>query len=80
MALSTPLAPPDSFETALSELDTLVQTLEAGKLPLEGSLAGYQRGVELIRYCEQKLSSAEQQIKMLESGLLQDFSTTDSDD
>lgn len=64
---------PDSFESAISELESLVQSLEGGKLSLEAALEGYQRGTELIRYCQQTLGQAEQKIQVLEAGLLQDF-------
>ncbi len=64
---------PESFESAVSELESLVQSLEGGKLSLEEALAGYQRGTELIRYCQQTLGAAEQKIQVLEAGLLQDF-------
>ena len=68
-----PSPTPDSFEAALAELESLVQSLEGGKLSLEGALAGYQRGSELIRYCQNTLNNAEQKIQVLEAGLLQDF-------
>jgi exodeoxyribonuclease VII small subunit len=62
-----------SFEAAISELESLVQSLEGGQLSLEDALANYQRGAELIRYCQQTLGAAEQKIQVLEDGLLQDF-------
>ncbi|AZY50930.1 exodeoxyribonuclease VII small subunit [Bordetella avium] len=65
---STPL--PQDFETALAELETLVQAMENGSLPLEQSLAAYRRGVELTRVCQDRLSEAEQQVKVLEGELL----------
>ena len=64
---------PASFEAAISELESLVQNLESGQLHLEDALAGYQRGTELIKYCQQTLGAAEQKIQVLEAGLLQDF-------
>ncbi len=65
---------PKSFEAAVSELETIVQEMESGKLPLEDALARYQRGVELLRYCQGTLASAEQRVKVLEGDLLADFS------
>ena len=41
-----------TFEKALEELEALVARMEDGKLPLEESLAAYQRGAELIKFCE----------------------------
>lgn len=61
---------PQDFETALAELETLVATMEGGSLPLEQSLAAYRRGVELTRICQERLTQAEQQVKVLEGGLL----------
>lgn len=61
---------PQDFETALAELEALVQAMENGSLPLEQSLAAYRRGVELTRVCQDRLSQAEQQVKVLEGELL----------
>lgn len=61
---------PQDFETALAELEALVSSMESGSLPLEQSLVAYRRGAELTRICQERLSQAEQQVKVLESGLL----------
>ena len=53
------------FESALSELETLVKTLEDGTLPLEKSLELFERGVELSRYCHTRLEEAEKRIEVL---------------
>ncbi len=60
-----PSAPPD-FETSLGELERIVATMESGQMPLNEALAAYQRGVGLLRQCQQTLASAETQIKVLE--------------
>ena len=44
-------AVPASYEVALSELESLVASMEGGQLPLEGLLASYRRGTELLQYC-----------------------------
>jgi exodeoxyribonuclease VII small subunit len=62
-----------SFEKALEELESLVARMEDGKLPLEESLAAYQRGAELIKFCEAKLSDAQARIAFLDGGELRDF-------
>jgi exodeoxyribonuclease VII small subunit len=73
-APSNPPLPPDlSFEKALEELEALVARMEDGKLALEESLAAYQRGAELIKLCEGKLSAAQARIAILEGGELRDF-------
>ena len=67
--------PPEglSFEKALEELEALVARMEDGKLPLEESLAAYQRGAELIKFCEARLSDAQARIAILDGGELRDF-------
>lgn len=54
-----------SFEQALSELETLVDTLEQGDLSLEDSLKSFERGVALTRTCQRALKVAEQKIQIL---------------
>jgi exodeoxyribonuclease VII small subunit len=67
--------PPKDYESALAELDAIVSEMESGQLPLEASLAAYKRGAELLQYCRQQLSDAEQQVKVLENGALLPFKT-----
>ncbi len=64
---------PQDFETALAELENLVASMESGALSLEQSLTAYRRGASLTRICQQKLAQAEQQIKVLEAGMLRPF-------
>ena len=53
------------FEGALEELETVVKQLEEGKLGLDEALAAYERGMTLIRFCNETLQSAEQKIESL---------------
>jgi len=53
------------FEDALSELETIVESLESGEQSLEASLEQFERGVSLSRFCQQSLSEAEQKVKIL---------------
>lgn len=62
-----------SFEKALEELEAIVARMEDGRLPLEESLAAYQRGTALLRHCEAKLSDAQARVAILEGGELRDF-------
>ena len=62
------------FEAALAELEKVVAEMETGKLSLEQSLAAYQRGAELLQQCRVRLEDAQQQVRMLENGVLKDFS------
>lgn len=64
---------PESFESALRELEALLASLEGGQLPLEQSIETYRRGAFLLGYCQSQLADAEQRIKVLEGESLQDF-------
>jgi exodeoxyribonuclease VII small subunit len=64
---------PQDFETALAELEAVVASMESGTLALEQSLSAYRRGVALTRICQQLLAQAEQQVKVLEAGVLRPF-------
>ena len=65
----SPVAPP-TYEDALGELDRLVQSMEAGQLPLDRLLESYKRGAELLDFCRVRLEAVEQQVKVLEDGQL----------
>jgi exodeoxyribonuclease VII small subunit len=69
---SAPL--PKTFESAFAELEKIVDSMEGGQLPLEASIAAYQRGAQLLQFCQAALNDASQQVKILEAGLLKDFS------
>jgi len=49
-------------------------------MSLEASLAAYQRGVELLQYCQNKLQSAQQQVQILEADMLKNFTRPDIDE
>ena len=66
--------PPASFEAALQELERLVQTLESGGVPLEDSLKAYERGIALLKHCQETLAQAEQKIRILDGDKLNGFS------
>jgi exodeoxyribonuclease VII small subunit len=53
------------FEGAIGELESIVKKLEEGDLPLEQSLALYERGVQLSRFCHARLEEAERRIEIL---------------
>ena len=72
------------FEAAIAELELVVKKLEDGDLPLEQSLALYERGVQLSRFCHARLEEAERRIEILtERGELRpapsSFASDDSD-
>ena len=63
-------AMPPTYEAALQELEKLVGRLDSGEMPLEQLLSGYRRGAELLQYCRDKLEAIENQIKVLDAGIL----------
>ena len=49
-----------SFEAAAAELETIVQALEKGDLPLEEAVSLFEKGVRLSRLCSSKLDMAQE--------------------
>lgn len=64
--------PSASFEAALQELEGIVQAMESGDAPLEESLANYERGMALLKSCQERLAAAEQKVRLLEDGSLRE--------
>ena len=58
--------PPQSYEAAVAELESLTEMLESGQLPLDQLLVNYQRGAELLTYCRAQLDAIEAQVKVME--------------
>src|SRR5260370_41427691 len=58
-------SPIRDFEAAIAELEAIVKKLEAGDLALEQSLALYERGIQLSRFCHARLEEAERRIEIL---------------
>ncbi len=54
-----------SFEEALQKLEEIVSKLENGDIPLEESINIFKKGVELTKFCKEKLNEAETQLKKL---------------
>jgi exodeoxyribonuclease VII small subunit len=54
-----------SFEKAIEELESIVKRLEEGKVPLEESVAIYERGETLKRRCEELLKQAEARVEKI---------------
>jgi len=57
-----------SFEEALAALEQVVSQLEGGQVPLEQSIALYERGDALKKHCEAKLSEAELKVEKIVAG------------
>jgi exodeoxyribonuclease VII small subunit len=60
---------PLPFEDALKRLETIVQQLERGDVPLEQSIALYEEGIQLSRTCADHLAKAELTVKRLSKEL-----------
>jgi exodeoxyribonuclease VII small subunit len=73
VSMATTSDAPASFEAALAELEEIVATMEGGQLPLKESLAAYKRGAALLHYCQAALTDAQQQVEILEKGVLMAF-------
>ena len=71
---------PASFESAIAELETIVQQMEGGALTLEQSLAAYRRGAELVGNARKALADVEQQVRILEADVLKPFDAGQADD
>lgn len=54
-----------SLETALTEINTIVEQMEQGGQTLEQSLASFERGTILIKHCQKILQEAEQKVQIL---------------
>jgi exodeoxyribonuclease VII small subunit len=54
----------------MEELERLTAQIESGQLPLDQLLAGYERGAELLKFCRERLQAVEDQIKVLDAGVL----------
>lgn len=54
-----------SFEQSLKQLEQIVRELESGDLPLELALKKFEEGVELSKFCSQKLEETERRVTLL---------------
>lgn len=65
---------PKDYETAISRLEEITEKLETGDAKLEESISLYTEGLEIARFCDDKLGEAEKKIKIItdKSGLLEE--------
>ena len=56
-----------SFEEAMAALEAVVSQLERGEVPLEQSIALYERGAALKAHCAAKLKDAEEKVELIRS-------------
>ncbi|MDF7675188.1 exodeoxyribonuclease VII small subunit [Neisseriaceae bacterium ESL0693] len=64
---------PKNYEDALTQLQTITESMQNNDLPLEEALAAYQQGQELVQYCQQKLAEVEQKLQVLDNGELKEL-------
>ncbi|MDD2721712.1 MAG: exodeoxyribonuclease VII small subunit [Gallionella sp.] len=64
---------PQGYESAMAELEQIVADMESGQLALEDSLVAYKRGAELLAFCRGRLEAAQQQVRVLEDGMLKEL-------
>jgi exodeoxyribonuclease VII small subunit len=54
-----------TFEDSLAQLESIVEALESGDLPLEKAIKTFEEGVRLSRFCFEKLDETEKKINLL---------------
>jgi exodeoxyribonuclease VII small subunit len=54
-----------TFEQSMKQLEQIVAELESGELPLEQAIKKFEEGMELSRFCAQKLEETERKITLL---------------
>jgi exodeoxyribonuclease VII small subunit len=54
-----------TFEQAMKQLEQIVQDLESGDMPLEKSIKKFEEGIQLSKFCTQKLDETEKRITLL---------------
>src|SRR5213078_904118 len=54
-----------NFESAMDRLETIVEQMESGKLPLEDLIVRYEEGINLVKICQERLANAEQKIEII---------------
>ncbi len=68
------------FEASLKELESIVEAMEKGGLPLEESLKLFSEGVLLTKKCQEAIKAAEQKVKILSGDELSDFALDPEED
>ena len=54
-----------NFEKAMDRLETIVEQMESGKLPLEDLIVRYEEGMSLVKICQERLTNAEQKVEII---------------
>lgn len=66
-----------SFEEALAKLEAIVEKLESGEITLEDSIAAFEEGQKLVKFCLEKLTEAEDKVKKLSKDANGNFELSD---
>ncbi len=66
-----------SFETALAELELIIERMEDDETTLENSISYYKRGAELLQFCQKELGDAQREVSVVEEGMLKKFEGLD---
>lgn len=65
-----------TYEKAISRLEEIIHQLENNEIPLEDSIALFQEGIELSKYCDNKLKNIQKKVAQIyEDGQLKEFET-----
>ena len=65
-----------TYEKAISRLEEIVSKLEGNEIPLEDSIALFQEGIELSKYCDDKPKNIQEKVAQIyENGQLKDMKT-----
>lgn len=65
VSADVPPAAAPTFEEALGELEGIVQAMDSERLPLEELMTKYERGHQLLKYCQTKIEAAQQRIDVV---------------
>ena len=66
-----------TFESSLKRLEAIVETLEQGEISLDDAVELYEEGIELSKFCGEKLKAVELKLKRLSKNLNGEFEITD---
>jgi len=66
-----------TFESALEEIEQIVESMDADTLTLDQSLVSYKRGLELLQFCQKELETVRKEISILDEGVLKNFELND---
>ena len=80
----TPKKKYKNFESAIERLEEITDLLESGENALEDAIDYYTEGLEIAKFCSQKLSEAEKKIKLITdkqgTPVEEDFGSGDGED